>query len=80
MEDGVVGKPGVCVPLHATSVLAEEEELVILQPRSLGDCIAQQMDLRILNLKHARHYCAKVRILWYTNSLIIDYTHYKSLN
>ena len=72
MEDGVVGKPGVCVPLHATSVLAEEEEIVILQPQSLGDCIAQQMDLRILNLNHVRHRCAKVRLLWYTYSLIIE--------
>ena len=63
MEDGVVGKPGVCVPLHATSVLEEEEELVLLPPRTMGDCIAQQMDLRILNIKHVRHRCAKVRLL-----------------
>ena len=72
MEDGVVGKPGVRVPIHATPVPAEEEEVVILHPQCMGDCIAQRMDLRVVNLKHVKHRCAKVRPPWYADSLHIE--------
>ena len=59
----MIGKTGVNVPLHAALGFAPEQEHAIILAQSMGESIAQKLELLTLNLKYVRHRLAKVRHL-----------------